>query len=434
MPQLKITKRNVDALRPAERRVYYYDTELTGFGIAIMPSGAKSYFAEWRAGHGRGAPMRRVGIKSDAALTPEEARSLARDILRQAERARRGQGDDPAAARAAEKAMPTVAELADAFVADHLRLKRKASTADWAELLLNRFVKPHLGGMKADRFGPSDVARLHKAMRKTPYQANRTLAVIASMYSWAATQKVIRKGFNPTEDIERYPEAGRERYLTVEELERLGAALHEAETVGLEWQPDTRKATSKHAPAAEKRRTRMDPYAAAAIRLLLLTGARLREILHLEWSHVDMERGLLLLPDSKTGKKAIVLNAPALTVLSELPRADEFVIVGGRPGQPRTDLKRPWAAISRRAGLHGVRLHDLRHSFASFGAGAGLGLPLIGRLLGHTNSRTTAKYAHLDADPVRKASETIALRIADALRLAPTQGESNVVPITSKAL
>src|SRR5262249_13732715 len=230
-------------------------------------------------------------------------------------------------------------------------------------------------------------------------------------------------GFNPTRAIEKYPERGRERYLTTDELGRLSDAIREAETSGLPYEIDETKPKAKHAPKQANRRTLIGPYPAAAIRLLILTGARLREILHLRWEYVDIDRGLLLLPDSKTGKKAIVLNAPALDVLANLPRVGSYVIAGQAAGhnneKPRADLNRPWRALAKRAGLQGVRIHDLRHTHASMGAGAGLGLPIIGKLLGHAQPSTTARYAHLDADPLRRASEKIGSRIAAAMGIKP---------------
>lgn len=177
---------------------------------------------------------------------------------------------------------------------------------------------------------------------------------------------------------------------------------------------DESKPNAKHIPKA-KRSNKLAPSAAAALRLLLFTGCRLREILHLRWEHVDLERGCLFLPDSKSGRKTIVLNAPALEVLNALERLGPYVVPGDDPAEPRHDLKRPWDAVTKRANLTGVRLHDLRHTYASFGAGGGLGLPIIGRLLGHANATTTARYAHLDNDPLRRASESIARQIAAAL-------------------
>jgi len=167
--------------------------------------------------------------------------------------------------------------------------------------------------------------------------------------------------------------------------------------------------------SSDKRSTKIAQSAAAALRLLLFTWCRLREILHLRWEHVDVERSCLFLPDSKSGRKTVILNAPALAVLNGLERNGPYVVPGVDPEQPRHDLKRPWDAVTKRAGVTGVRLHDLRHTYANFGAGGGLGLPIIGRLLGHSQPATTARYAHLDNDPLRRASEAIAGRIATAL-------------------
>ena len=148
-----------------------------------------------------------------------------------------------------------------------------------------------------------------------------------------------------------------------------------------------------------------------------VSGARLREILHAEWSQVDFERGVVFLPDSKTGKKPVYLSAAAQAVLASLPRIEgnPHIVAGAKEGAPRADLARPWNAVRRAAGLEGVRIHDLRHSFASFGAGASLGLPIIGKLLGHAQAATTLRYAHLDVDPLRRAVNAIGTTIAAAL-------------------
>jgi len=200
-------------------------------------------------------------------------------------------------------------------------------------------------------------------------------------------------------------------------LARLGAALNEGETIGLPYEVDEEKPAAKHAPKPDKRRTKLDPFAVVAVRLLILTGARLREILDAQWQHVDLERGVIFLPDSKTGRKPVYLSAAAQAVLASLPRVhgNPHIIAGEREGAPRADLKKPWAAVCKAAGLDGVRLHDLRHSFASIGAGASMGLPVIGKLLGHSQAATTHRYAHLDADPLRRAVETIGATISAAM-------------------
>jgi integrase len=179
---------------------------------------------------------------------------------------------------------------------------------------------------------------------------------------------------------------------------------------------DEAKATAKHAPNPANRRVKVDPFAVAAIRLLVLTGARLREVLHLQWSQVDIERGMAFLPTSKTGRKTLYLSAAAQSVLAGLTRVDgNPYVIAGRNSASRSDLKRPWAALTRAAHLPELRLHDLRHSFASIGAAASLGLPVIGKLLGHSQPATTARYAHLDADPMRRAVDTIGATISAAL-------------------
>jgi integrase len=225
---------------------------------------------------------------------------------------------------------------------------------------------------------------------------------------------LVKRGHNPAAHIEAFREQRRERFLTSEELAHLGDAIREAETTGIPWEVDGKKPTAKHIPK-KNRVTKIGPHPAAALRLLIFTGARLREILGLKWNDVDFERGLLLLPDSKTGRNTIVLNAPSLAVLFELPRIGAYVIAGDDPDSPRHDLNRPWRLVSKRAGLDRVRLHDLRHTHASVGAGAGLGLPIIGKLLGHSQASTTQRYAHLDTDPLRRASDQIAGHIAAAM-------------------
>lgn len=418
-----ITKRLVDGIKPcADERgagdYFVWDRDLKGFGVRVQRSGEKSYVVKYRAGIGRIAPTRRVTLGAVGALTPDEARRLAKTTLGTV-----AHGLDPAAVKTAERRAAPLKELAQLFLAEHVETKRKPATASHYRDILERIVLPGLGTRQVST---TDLARLHVRMRDRPYQANRMLAVVGSLYAFASKRKLVPAGFNPARGIDRYPEKGRERFLTGEELALLGDAIREAETIGLPWEIDETKPAAKHASKKAKRRTVIDPFAAAAIRLLILTGARLREILKLEWRHVDFERGLLLLPDSKTGAKSIILNAPALAVLARLGRAGAYVIAGQSAGtegeKPRADLNRPWRSIAKRAGLAGLRIQDLRHTHASFGAGAGLGLPIIGKLLGHARSSTTQRYAHLDTDPLRRASEHIGSRLAAAM------GEPGAIP------
>ncbi len=385
----KLTKRTVDAAAPEPERYILWDSALKGFGLRIEPSGTKTFLVRYRAA-GR---KRFVAIGRFGQLTPEQARGLAQETLADVRR-----GRDPADERRRERAALSVADLTARFLDEHVRAKRKSSTAVHYRSLIDRYLVPKHGARKAQDFARADLARLHLSLQDRPYQANRLLAIIASMYSFGERHGLVPEGYNPAGRIERFPEARRERFLSTEELARLGEAFRQFESDG------------------------RFGAGIAALRLLLFTGARLREILHLRWEHVDMERGLLLLPDSKTGRKAITLNAPSLAVLYSLDRTGPFVIAGANSDIPRADLKKPWTAVTEAASLPGLRIHDLRHSFASIGAGAGLGLPVVGKLLGHTQAATTQRYAHLDADPIRRAADAIGATIAAALdgRAGPT--------------
>jgi integrase len=424
----RVTKRVVDSLKPSSKDYFIWDDTLTGFGVRVQRTSVKSYVVKYRAGSGRGAPTRRVTLGRVGTLTPDEACTRARKMLGAV-----ANGADPAALKAAERRASTLRELAEIFLAEHVEAKRKRTTAAHYRGLLENVVLPELGNRKAEQMTPSDIAKLHTKMRKRPYQANRMLAVVGALYVFAGKRKLVPFGFNPARGIEKFPEKTHERLLAAEELSRLGDAVREAETVGLPYEIDVTKPTAKHAPKEGRRRTKIGPHAAAAIRLLILTGARLREILHLQWEQVDLERGLLLLPDSKTGKKAIVLNAPAIDIPANLPRVGTYVIAGQAAGtdedKPRADLNRPWRAIMKRAGLNRLRLHDLRHTHASVGAGLGLGLPIIGKLLGHTQPSTTARYAHLDNDPLRRASERIGSKLAAAMGDLKPQPGGEVIPM-----
>lgn len=447
----RLTKRAVDDLPPVDRPRIFYDSDVKGFGLRVTPSGARTFVVEYRpGGGGRGVAKRRMKLGAYGEITPEQARNLARDAL-----AAVRCGQDPAGARAAEREAPTLREIAERWLSEEVQPKCKPKTVIAYELAMRRHILPTLGSKKAHGVTHADVARLHRKIGGVaPIAANRALAALSALYSWAAKAGEVPRQTNPCSDIERFRESRRETFLSTEQLERLGAAIREAETDGIPWADPNPAKKTKHLPREENRRTRISPHAAGALRLLIFTGARLREILHLKWTHVDPERGLLLLPDSKTGRKAIVLNAPALAVLGEMKalRLGDYVIAGEDPKKPRADLKKPWALVARRAGFvemtervgedgkpmmdrsgrpimeerPTVRLHDLRHTHASVGAGAGLGLQIIGKILGHAHASTTQRYAHLDADPVRKASETIGARLAAAMGELSTKTEGGM--------
>jgi integrase len=248
-----------------------------------------------------------------------------------------------------------------------------------------------------------------------PMTANRAIELVGTIYRAASKVGHVDKGTNPAGDIEAYRENRRERFLSSEEYDRLGEAILLAETTGIPYSPPEPRfgKKSKHVPKE------MPPYVidkptAGALRLLIFTGARLREILHAKWTDFDAERATLTV-FGKTGRRPIYLPAPALEVIAGLPKNGPYLISATDPKKPKADLARPWKAISKLAGLQGVRLHDLRHSYASSLVSGGASLPMIGKLLGHTQPQTTARYAHLADDPVRAAAERAASTIAGAM-------------------
>lgn len=393
----KLTKRLIDSLRVDDKDLVFWDSELPGFGVRVLASGVKSFVIQYRA-EGR---SRRLTIGRYGRLTLEQARKRARVKLGEVD-----QGKDPAEEKKRGRQAISVKELAKRYLDEHARAKKKPASAFRDERLLERFILPALGGRKIKSVTRADVAALHhKIGQDTPIQANRTLAVLSKMMTLA-----IRWGLYPDENpcryVERFKEHKRERYLSQDELARLGAALNKAHKEG-----------------------RGNPAAINAIRLLIMTGARFSEVLGLRWDWVDWEHSCIHLPDSKTGAKVLPLGGPALEVLSNIPRAagNPHVFPGKRLGAPLSDINATWRMVREAAGLEGVRLHDLRHSFASVGVGAGVSLPVLGGLLGHSEPSTTQRYAHLADDPRQKAADKIAGLVAEAMSREP---KKKVLPLT----
>jgi integrase len=403
----KITKRSVDGLKPGVggAEAMLWDVELKGFGVRVQRGGAKSYVLHYRAGAGRGAPLRKLTIgRHGSPWTPETARREAKRLLGLIE-----DGADPAADKLARKEAPTIAELAERFLAEHAEAKRKTSSAAEYRRLLDKIILPVLGKRKAADVTRADVTKLHHTNRAAPYQANRVLAVLSKMFNLAERWGLRPDGSNPCRHVERFAERKRERMLSTSELARLGGAL-----AGYDG----------------------SPYAVAAVKLLVFTGARLGEVLGLRWAWIDLERGEARLPDSKSGVKTLHLPPPALSILAELPRlnGNPYVIAGAKEGAALVNLEKPWRAIRAAARLDDVRLHDLRHAFASVAASSGMGLPIIGKILGHSQPATTARYAHLASDPVKAAAAAIAGKIAAAMASGSGDlgtSESVVVPLRS---
>ncbi len=407
---IKISRRTIDAAEVRDKPYFIWDSELKGFGIAISALGLKTYVVKYRVGKGRGASVRRVTICDIGKLTPDEARAEAKNYISNGIL-----GVDLAASRKSQQLSVTVNDLADVFITHHVNKKKKQTTIASYTANVNKHIRSGLGRTRIDELTRSQISNWHFQLNETPYAANTALTILRVMFSFGHKHGIIPEHINPAKSIAKNIEETRERYLIKDELLALGNTLRLAETEGLPWKVNDNK-KNKHR-AKTNNTTKIDPYALAALRLLIFTGARMREILHLKWDYIDFERGIILLPDSKTGKKTIILNAPAMALLSSIDRIDgcHYVIYSGNKEKPKSGLKKPWSSIIRNAKLDGVRIHDLRHTFASYGAGAGLGLPIVGKLLGHSQSSTTERYAHLDNDPLRRGTNIIGNEIASAM-------------------
>jgi len=388
LPKGRITKRLVDATKPRSTDSYVWDDELTGFGLKVTPAGRKVYIVKYQLG-GRKGRSRRITIGRHGNVTPTFAREQAKRLLGEI-----AAGRDPAEGRDRVKADKSLGVILEQFMAEHVRPKRKASTAREYERIAMIHIVPRLGRRPISEIKRQDIAKLHHDLAGSPYQANRTLALLSKFFSWAEKHGLRPDGSNPCRHIEKYRESRRERFLSEAELARLGDALREAE-----------------------RAQSATPWAIAAIRLLAFTGARLSEILTLRWDYVSKEQSCLMLPDSKTGRKHIRLNAPARELLQTIPRLEgnPYVICGDKLDHHLVNLEKPWRRIRKAANLEDVRLHDLRHSFASVAASGGQSLIVIGKMLGHSQPATTARYAHLADDPVKAASEAVGRHIASAM-------------------
>ena len=390
----KLTKRVIDAADPRPTRYTLWDTQLPGFGCIVAPNGRKTFVVRYRPrGKARPAPKRFISIGRFGLITADEARNRAAQILAAASR-----GQDPALESRQAASALTVSECAAEFLKKHVEPKRRPSTSSSYRYVLEKHVLPRLGTRLITSLTRNDLAALHHSLRRSPAAANRTLAIVSSMFRWAERQGHVPDGMNPASRIDHFRTVARERYLSPDEMVRLGLALKEAETVGIPFVVDESQPNAKHAPKPENRRTRLDMHVTSSIRLLLLTGCRLREILNLQWDHVDLAHGVLSIPITKTGRKTVLLGAAAVAIFAALPKMGPWVFPGLDGERPRTGLTRPWQLVRMRAGLGDVRLHDLRHSFASVCADAELSLVMIGKLLGHSQPATTARYAHLSDD------------------------------------
>lgn len=376
----KLTKKIIDVTLPQVKDLILWDSEIRGFMCKITPAGKKSYFLYYRTQEKR---QRRPKIGDHGIMTCEQARSIAQRWLLEV-----SQGKDPSAEKQEKRQNPTVKELSEQYMNEYAS-RKKISTQQEDNRLWKNNILPILGDLKVSSLSKNDISRFHQSLQHFPVAANRALALLSKALNLAELWGYRPYHSNPCPYIKKYKEHKRERFLDRNEMNQLIKIL-DNELQGKE-----------------------NIWALYAIYLLLMTGCRRSEILTLTWEEVDFDSQCLRLRDSKTGKKVVYLSTPAVELFRIIPQKanNPYVICGDKEGAHLINLQKPWVRIRAKAGLEDVRLHDLRHTFASVAVSNGLSLPIIGALLGHKQTQTTARYAHLIGQPLIEASEKIGGKI-----------------------
>ena len=370
------------------KKIDFFDSGQRGFMLEVRCSGGKTFYQRYTDARGR---ERQYKIGPADVVGLSAARRRARSIVAQALI-----GSDPQARRAELRSIPTFAELVHKRYLPHVRSYKRSWQTD--ETILRVHILPVLGSHYVDEVRSEPIAELVHKMRAKGYASgttNRVVIVLRHVYNLARKWRVPGVTENPTAGINLAPDVNRERFLSVEEAQRLIASIEEDE----------------------------NQVASRAIMLLLLTGARRNEVTHAKWEHVDWDKQTLLVPLSKSGKpRGIALNAQAIGLLRAIPRTEDSPYIFPAPTtlRPSPSLHFPWQRIRVRAGLPDLRLHDLRHSFASFLVNNGVSLYVVQGLLGHAHARFTQRYAHLTPDTLLEAAETMSGVIAAAADAAPS--------------
>jgi integrase len=464
MAPKKISISTVKELEPDQT---IWDSEMKGFGCRRRQN-VKVFILKYRFGKGRSARQYLYTIgRLGSPWTPEMARDEAKRIL-----GRIANGENPAAERQHQKKANSVNEAFDLFMADG-KGKRGPRTLTEYRRLYDKLAKKEIGRHRVQDVIRADITKLHSNLAGTAPQANRLLQMLSAFFTWCEKQQYRPEGSNPCRHVDKYKEKSRERFLSERELFALSQSLiwYERHYGHLKEMPH------KKIKIGNKAKNTATPYVTAAIRLLIFTGARRNEILTLEWSDVDFQNKQIRLQESKTGRKSIQLSAPALQILSSIPRIDgnPYVIAGAKERSHLVNIKDPWQRIRQNAtialwqedhqlaaligeertklpeghrigdlftaiqmratkekinlptGLMDVRLHDQRHNFASTAVTIGHHLKVVGSLLGHARTATTERYAHLANDPLQTASEAISQRLLDAM--TAQTNKKNVVQI-----
>jgi integrase len=415
MATRRITKQIVDGATVGSRDYFIWDAELKGFGLRVSSAGKKTYICEYRTAGGRTGRRRRYTLgRHGSPWTAETAREEAKKILGDV-----AHGLDPARSKQDLKRRMSIAELCDQYLAHGCPTKKPSTLATDRGRIL-RHIKPVLGTKMVEEITRADVMRFMQdiAQGKTRIDkktkprgraivrggkgtASRTVGLLGAIFTYAIHCGIVEH--SPVRGVKRFPDRKGMRYLSEKELVALGHALKNPEAIG------------------------ENAKAVAIIKLLVFTGARRGEIERLKWSEVDLARNFLRFEDSKTGQKIIPINRAAAEILASQTQKPEnpFVFHADKSDGFFEGLPKIWRRVRKEAGLEDVRIHDLRHSFASIAVAGGASLPIIGALLGHRDTSTTQRYAHLSDNPLRSASELVARSIARAFATSVAEQQNS---------
>lgn len=389
---LRITEKTIKSLKaPETGNRIFYDEQVGGFGVRLTAGGAISFILTyWTRGRQRRHTIGRHP-EMNATAAREEAIRLRDEIRR---------GGDPLRDKEQRREAPTVADLYNDYIERHAKIHLRPNTIRSAEGMARKHILPRIGRIKVVELTRRDIEELHNSVKEAPYQANRVRALLSKMINLAKAWEW--RDDNPCEGVPKFREEKRERWLSTQEIERLCDAL------------------DRHPNQS----------AANAIRLMLLTGARRGEVLSSGWDDFNLELGVWTKPSHHTKQKRtehVPLSPPALQLLASIKQKSPngYLFPGNVRGQPLQEIKRVWATVCKHAKIEKVRLHDLRHTYASHLVSSGMSLPIVGRLLGHTQPQTTARYAHLADDPLRQATN----RFASIVAAARSSKRADIVPL-----
>jgi integrase len=384
----KLTQEFIEDLTTDRDRTFF-DTVQVGFAIRVLPTGVKTFVAKATVAGLR----RKVTIGDAATMTLAAARRQARETIEAIRR-----GADPAKdkidrRRALEYGSITIKELSERWMTEVVRQKRKPRTIDDYERILAKRILPALGDIPVKELTWEQVNKFHGSMARTPRRANYVVSTLRALLNFAERVGIRPPHSNPCKGVEFFRERARERFLSEAEIGAAAEGIETAEREGV-----------------------IGPHAAAGLRLALFTGARSGEITAIQWSHIDWNRKQVRLPDSKTNEpRTIHLSDAAVEVLKTLPRVGPFVVAGAKQGEAYKNLGRAWITAREYAALRDVRLHDLRHSYASLAAGRDVSLQMIGKLLGHKVAATTMRYAHLSRDATSAVNDELGAAMQAAI-------------------